>query len=295
MVACGIPGKVLGQLGRDEQSIVAAEASNDPKLCRAVLALSVTPGWTKIVDDMIRRVILNETNPKSHRETIGKWPMLRVRVRKLMSAATAAVEDRLSKLKPGQEISEAIRIEQSKRSPSVSGLGELGDLGQYAELVGAVVQAAAGVYGAKVTADAQKKIAKMKMQAEMAQLNAQMSMINAQQAVTVQQTQVRTQPPPQYAPAPPQQVQQQQYAPAPQQAPQQSYSSSPGPSYSSYQTPQPNWNPQLQQQQQAGQQSSDPFAFIKQSMGGMGDMLLPVGIGFGIYLLFGQNKKKGWF
>ena len=290
MAACGIPENVLEQLGRDERSIVAVEASNDPKLCRAVVALSRTPGWTKTVDDMIRRVILNEVNQKSHLETAGKWPMLRIRVRKLTSAATAAVEDQLSKLKPGQEIPEAIRIERARRARPLAGLGDLGDLGQWAELAGAVVQAAAGVYGAKVTSDAQKKIAKMKTQAEMAQLSAQMSMINAQQAVAAQQAQARTQPQfaPQYAP------QQMQEAPTQQQAPRQQYSApSSGASYSSYSTPQPNWNPQQQQQQVV--QSSDPFAFIKQSMGGMGDILLPIGAGFAIYLLFGQNKKKGWF
>lgn len=292
MTACGIPKGILGQLGRDEQSIVAAEASNDPKLCRAILSISRASGWTRTVDDMIRRVILNEVNPRSHTETSGKWPLLRARVRKLTSAATAAVEEQLAKLPPNQEIPEAIRIERARKGGSLLGLGELGDLGQYVELATAVVQAAGAVYGASVTAKANKKIAKMKQQAEMAQLNAQMAMINAQQAVTAQQTQVRTQP-----------VQQPQYAQVQQQAQQQvqqSYSAPSGgggggggASYSSYSTPQPNWNPQPQQQ--TAQQAQDPFTFLKQSMGGMGDMLLPVGVGFAIYLLFGQNKKKGWF
>ena len=205
--ACRIPPGVLSQLGRDEQSIVVAEAANDQKFCRAVTALARTPGWTKTVNDMIRRVILNETNPKSHRETAGKWPILRARVRKLTKAATAVVEEQVSKMTPAQKVFEAKKLAETRKLYKFDnrGLGEAGVIPSsvgttaptsdpWATLIGSVVTAAGSVYGAKITADANEDIARRNTNLATQQLQFQQTMASLQQQPQQQQYQGQQQP-----------------------------------------------------------------------------------------------------
>ncbi len=187
--ACQIPPGILNQLGKDERSIVTAEAANDPKFCRAVIALSQAPGWTRTVNDMIRRVILNETNPKSHLETAGKWPMLRAKIRKVTKAAIAAVEERIAKMTPAQKALEARRISKNR---GLHGFGEAGVIPSsvgttttssdpWASLIGSVVGAAGSIYSAKITADANQDIAKRNASLAQQQLAFQQTMTSLQQ------------------------------------------------------------------------------------------------------------------
>ena len=202
--ACRIPPGILNQLGKDERSIVASEAADDPKLCRAVLALSRTPGWTKTVNDMIRRVILNEVNPKQCKETAGKWPRLRARVRKLTSAATAVVEEQLKKMTPAQKILEARKLAESRGLSKLQNPGMMGEAGvisssygstpaattdPWAALIGSVVTAAGSVYGAKITADANEDIARRNTNLATQQLQFQQTMATLQQQPQQQQYQ----------------------------------------------------------------------------------------------------------
>ena len=209
--ACRIPPGILDQLGKDERSIVASEADNDPKLCRAVMALSRTPGWVRTVNDMIRRVILNEVNPKQCKETAGKWPRLRARVRKLTSAATAVVEEQVSKMTPAQKILEARKLAESRGLQKLQNPGMMGEAGvigssydssstssdPWAALIGSVVGAAGSIYSASITADANKDIAKRNQATAQAQLNLQQTVANA----NAQQQQLQYAQPTQYASA----------------------------------------------------------------------------------------------
>lgn len=180
-----IPAKIMAEIPREDHEVVAEEAAADPSLSRAIIAISGKPGWVNVLTETIRKVILNEVNPLRFPDTRGKWLQLRKRVREMQRIAIQAIEKKLASMTPAQKIAEARRIAAGRRT----GMSGLGELGQWAELFGAVATAAGSVYGAKVTADAQEELAKIQANAAKAQLNAQLAMANAQQAMATQQTQ----------------------------------------------------------------------------------------------------------
>lgn len=142
------------------------EGRHDPRFWRyfSSLALSTTPG--RSVDDDMKKAVINELDPKSYRETAGRWPMLRAKVRELRarlsdhayvfgSLAAIAANGATTAAAPEANIWSAI-------SSAISAAGS----------------AAANIYTTKITNDATKEIAKTQAQV----LAAQQAALAQQQA-----------------------------------------------------------------------------------------------------------------
>lgn len=170
--ACELPSDKLSQIPEVDRNVVAAEASADPAFCaRLSRVMKTDPNWVHTISDSAKKAIANELDPKKFPESHGMWPKLRELSRIMVAKITSTVSRSGS-----PEVA----------AKAVSGLGGLGDLGQWdivASLVGAIGGAATSIYSAKLQTDTQKKIAQMQLDAQRAQITAQQNIAASQAAM----------------------------------------------------------------------------------------------------------------
>lgn len=64
------------------------EGRNDPRFWSYFTPLATSSNPAKAVDDDMKRAVINELDPSSYRDTKGRWPLLRRRVRSSVSVLT---------------------------------------------------------------------------------------------------------------------------------------------------------------------------------------------------------------
>jgi hypothetical protein len=182
--ATPIPEGQLAKIPADDRQILIDETNADPDFGVAVGRLmSSDPDWIHTLGASAKAAIQNEIDPSKGRK--GGWPLLRARVRDLVRSAAAQAVQTARSLTPEQRFAEVKRLGASARqqSPAVHGLGALGQFDIIASLVGNMATLGANIYGATVTADAQKDIAKIQASEAMQTASAQMAIANANAAI----------------------------------------------------------------------------------------------------------------
>ena len=190
--ACVLPEDKLASIPADDRKLLIEEAAADRGFCSAVAALMRSDGnWAHKLSDSAKAAIRNEINPRAVAPGRWRWPKLRARARGLLSQIPADIDRAVSKMTLPQKLEVVRKIASSgKATTPVSGLGDLGQWDIIASLVGNIGTAAAGIYGAKVTTEAQKDIAKLQANAAMQSAQAQMALSSAQAAVSSAQAQM---------------------------------------------------------------------------------------------------------
>lgn len=171
-------------------ALIEQESKANPAFGRRLASMLRQPGGEKDVALWAQKAIANQLNPALYPETKGQWPVLR-RQTTAIAESMPSVVDRLVERMPFAEKMAAVRaIAEGDRPQLVmAGLSDLGQFEIIGSLIGAAAGAASSIYGAKVTASAQKDIAKIQANAAMQSAQAQMSIANAQAAITQAQAQ----------------------------------------------------------------------------------------------------------
>jgi hypothetical protein len=166
-------------------ALIEQESKANPAFGRRLAAMLRLPGGEKDVAIWAQKAIANQLNPSMYPETKGQWPVLR-RQTNAIAESMPAVVDTLVERMPLSEKMAAVRAIAGGDRPQMvmAGLGDLGQFEIIGSLIGAAAGAASSIYGAKVTASAQKDIAKIQANAAMQSAQAQMSIANAQAAIT---------------------------------------------------------------------------------------------------------------
>ena len=189
---CLLPQDKLAKIPADDRQILEEEAAADPAFCRVVLKMmSVDPQWDHNISASAKAAAENEINPSKGRK--GGWPRLRARVRDLISSVASQAVQAASQLTPAERFLTVKQIAAGQlktKPPAMSGLGDLGQWDIIGSLVGNLVTVGAGIYGATVTADAQKDIAKLQANAAMQNAQAQIALANANAAIANAQVQM---------------------------------------------------------------------------------------------------------
>lgn len=188
--ACAMAPELLQTIPEADRRILLEETEGDPSFCGKVMAAAKSPDFAHKISESAKRAIANELNPKLFPESKGSWPKLRARVRDLMETVPAAIDKAVAKLTLKEKLAIVRKIAAGQvPAQGVAGLGELGQWDIIGSLVGAVSGAAASVYNAKVTAEAQEDIAKLQATAAMQGAQAQMAIASANAAIAQAQAQ----------------------------------------------------------------------------------------------------------
>ncbi len=180
-----------------DRKVVEDEIKGSPEFARKIKRI-LDKGGPHAVAESAKRAFLNELYPNEHPETAGDWPVLRESTRKLIRALPKAITEVIDetpldqKLKIVEQIGKGKRLHFSLQDFPVESIEGLGQFEVIGSIVSAVAGAGSAIYGAKVTADAQKAIAKIQAESQMRQLNLSMTLAKAQQAVTSAQTAILT-------------------------------------------------------------------------------------------------------
>lgn len=191
-LTCSLPEDKLASIPADDRKLLIEEASADRGFCSAVAALMRSDAsWAHKLSQSAKDAIRNEINPRAPAYGRWRWPKLRARARALLAQIPSDIDRAVSKMTLPQKLEVVRKIASSpKGAKPVSGLGDLGQWDIIASLVGNIGTAAAGIYGAKVTTEAQKDIAQLQANAAMQSAQAQMALANAQAAVNSAQAQM---------------------------------------------------------------------------------------------------------
>jgi hypothetical protein len=145
------------------------------------------PGGARLIDDSAKRAVLNELDG-SHPESKGEWTVLRRRFNAIIRSIPKSIEESVSKL----SLQDKTRMLEAYAHGGVQVHAQMAEypvesLGQYAEIIGAVVSAASAVYSAKLQSTTQKQIAKIRAAGEARSLDANMTLAKAQMALQAAQ------------------------------------------------------------------------------------------------------------
>lgn len=178
-----------------DRKVVEDEINGSPEFAKKIQRI-LDKGGPHAVAESAKRAFLNELDPKEYPETAGEWPILRESTRKLLVALPKAIKEVVDETPLEEKLKIVEKIGQGKKLhftlqdfpvESVMGLGQF-------EVIGSIVSAVAGagsaVYGAKITADTQKAIAKIQAETQLKQLNVSMTLAKAQAAVQSAQVKI---------------------------------------------------------------------------------------------------------
>ncbi len=183
----------LAKFGPVDRKQIQEELSESPSFRPKLEAMLRLPDAERAVVLSAKRAVANEFNPKLYPETRGEWAALRKRSVALAGALPEIVDGIVERMPFEAKMATVRAIAAGERPQLV--LAGMGDLGQF-EIIGSIISsvagAASGIYGAKVTASAQKDIAKIQANAAMQSASAQIAMANAQSAIQQAQAQQMT-------------------------------------------------------------------------------------------------------
>lgn len=181
--------RILQSIPEPDRQAVAEEAESNRAFRASLVRISKHPGWEHKVSQSAKCALLNEIDPSKCRDYAGKWGRLRSRLRKLLDEIPAQVDRSISSMTFPEKMEVVRKVASGRRpGPSLSGLGELGQWDIISSLVGSVSGAAANVYTARVTTEAQKDIAKIQASAAMQDAQTAMSIQNAQASINAAKT-----------------------------------------------------------------------------------------------------------
>ncbi len=170
--ACAIPLDKLSQIPAEDRQIVIDEANADPAFCEKLVRLMATNAdWAHLVANSAKETIVNELDPSRFGHRAGMWRKLRERLRALLKDVPGLVQ----------------KLERYRAAGRQPGLGQWDIIGS---LVGAIGGAAASIYGAKITTDTQKDLAKIQADAAIKAAQSQLATAQAQQALYAAQNPV---------------------------------------------------------------------------------------------------------
>ncbi|MDD5305481.1 MAG: hypothetical protein PHS14_20465 [Elusimicrobia bacterium] len=166
-------------------ALVEQESKANPAFGRKLSSILRQPGGERDLSIWARKVIANQLNPRMYPETKGEWPVLRRQTTAIAESMPSIVEKLVERM-PLSEKMAAVRAIADGDTPQLvmAGLGDLGQFEIIGSLIGAAAGAASSIYGARVTASAQKDIAKIQANAAMQSASAQVAIANAQAAIT---------------------------------------------------------------------------------------------------------------
>ncbi|MDD5305482.1 MAG: hypothetical protein PHS14_20470 [Elusimicrobia bacterium] len=161
-----IADNVVDRMPLQTRAHILAEGRHDETFWPYLTRIARQPDGAKTVDDEMKRAAINELDPSRYREMAGKWPLLRYKVRYIKSQI--AQNARPAFMGPGiAGLAEGIpgmvtSLDQPTTAASGSGTDIWGTIGK---VIAAAGTAAGSIYSSRITADAQKDIAKIQAQA----------------------------------------------------------------------------------------------------------------------------------
>lgn len=172
-----------------DHRLLREEAAANPAFGRKLEAMIDRPNGAALLDDSARRAVLNELNPREYPKSKGEWTVLRKQMRLLLRDIPKSIDESISKL----TLEEKVRVLEAYARDGVQVHAQMADypvesLGQFAEIIGAVVGAATSIYGAKLSANTAKQIAQIKADGEAKSLSVQTTIAKAQLAIQGAQT-----------------------------------------------------------------------------------------------------------
>jgi hypothetical protein len=166
-------------------ALIEQESKANPAFGRRLAAMLRQPGGEREVSLSARKAIANQLNPRMYPASKGEWAVLR-RQTTAIAESMPAIIDKLVARMPLSEKMAAVRAIAEGETPRLvmAGLADLGQFEIIGSLISSVAGAASGIYGARITADAQKDIAKIQANAAMQSASAQVAIANAQAAIS---------------------------------------------------------------------------------------------------------------
>ena len=170
-----------------DHRLLREEAAANPAFGRKLERMMDRPDGHRLIDESVKRAVLNEMEG-SYPESKGEWPVLRRRLNEIVRYIPKAIDESLSTL----SLEQKTRMLEAYAHGGVQVHAQMAEypvesLGQFAEIIGAVVTAASSVYGAKLQSDTQRAIAKIQAEGAAKSLDAQMSLAKAQMALQAAQ------------------------------------------------------------------------------------------------------------
>lgn len=181
-----LPITAVVQFGETDRRQIAEEMAANPRFGAWLAATLREPDGERQVALSAQKAIANEFNPALYPASRGQWLTLRKRALELARDLPEIVGREIERL-PFPAKMQMVRAIAAGHEPVLRlGLSGMGDLGQFeiiGSLVSSIVGAASTVYSARVTASAQKDIAKIQATAAMKDLETQQTIANAQAAI----------------------------------------------------------------------------------------------------------------
>lgn len=180
---------VLALFSELDRRVIHEELAQETPFAVVLRTMLRQPNAPVLVSQSMRRAIVNEMNPAQFPHAKGQWVILRKRMADLLRDIPAMIEKEVARL-PLEKKLEVVRAIAADYEPQVELGSTLSDLGLFdvlGPIISSVAGAASSVYSAKVTADAQKEIAKLQAQAAMKDLETQMAIAKASQAISAAQ------------------------------------------------------------------------------------------------------------
>jgi hypothetical protein len=169
-----------------DQRQIIEELNANPSFAPKLTAMLHHHDAARIVSASAKRAATNEMDGRSFPESKGEWLTLRKRLNLLVQDIPRAIEKQVSSMSPAQQNAALRAIAQGGRIDFQLGETEPakpaggGDI--WGGIIGGIAQAAGSIFGAKITADAQKKVASIAAQTQ-AQQAAGAQQIAQQQAL----------------------------------------------------------------------------------------------------------------
>lgn len=169
-------------------ALIEEESKANPAFGRRIAATLRRPGGEREVSISARKAIANQLDPRMYPESRGEWPVLRRKATALAQALPDLVQAIVDRM-PLSEKMAVVRAIADGGQPRmvIAGLDDLGQFEIIGSLISSVAGAASSIYGAKVTADAQKDIAKIQATSALQSAQASVAIQNAQAAIAAAQ------------------------------------------------------------------------------------------------------------
>lgn len=165
---------------------IAEEMAANPAFGAWLRSALRRPDGERLIALSAQKAIANEFDPSLYPETRGQWVTLRKRAVELARELPEIVGREIDRL-PFEEKMRMVRAIGAGLEPRLGiGLSGVGDLGQYdiiGSLITSIASAASTAYSARVTASAQRDIAKIQAQAAMKDIETAQAIAKAQQAI----------------------------------------------------------------------------------------------------------------
>lgn len=154
-----VADRVVSKMPLQTRAHVLEEGRHDPSFWGYLARIASHPEPGAAIDDEMKRAAINELDPSTHKESAGRWPVLRSKIRAIKQRI--AQEAYLSKTGVGDIPGMVTTLDQPTAASS-SGSDIWGTIGKALSTVG---QVAGSVYSTKIATDAQQDIAKIQAQA----------------------------------------------------------------------------------------------------------------------------------